>query len=147
MDSSDAIEIRDKSLQPDPGIDQILQEFPVVDTDISYQDFFKNFILRNLPCLIKADSAIRSWPSFTDWVTPGLIICCLVWVVSIGLFWCIFAQRCIIAQRERVKLKSCPKTCSFPSPLEPFWLTMTSLTESFNLWKYLKGTKSAVRIF
>ena len=39
---------------------------------------------------------------------------------------------CIFAQRERVKLLSHPKKCYFHSPLEPFWLTMTSLTESFN---------------
>ena len=26
-----------------------------------------------------------------------------------------------------------PKKCSFQSPLEPFWLTMTSLIESFNM--------------
>ena len=80
MDSLDTLEIRDKSLQPDPGIDQILREFPVVENEISYQDFFENFIVKNLPCLIKTDSVIRSWPSFTDWVTPGLIIFFLVWL-------------------------------------------------------------------
>ena len=80
MDSSDTLEIRDKSLQPDPGIDQILREFPVVENEISYQDFFENFIIKNLPCLIKTDSGIRSWPSFNDWVTPGLIIYFLVWL-------------------------------------------------------------------
>ena len=78
MDSLDTLEIRDKSLQPDPGIDQIFRVFPVVENEISYQDFFENFIVKNLPCLIKADSVIRSWPSFNDWVTPGLIIQFLV---------------------------------------------------------------------
>ena len=47
----------------------------------------------------------------------------------------IFAQRCNFAQRERVKLESCPKNCSFPSPLEPFWITMTAITLSFE-WLY-----------
>ena len=75
MDSSDTIEIRSELLQPDldpdPGKDQILREFPVVQNEISYQDFFDKFIVKNLPCLIKATSVIRTWPSFTDWVTPG----------------------------------------------------------------------------
>ena len=35
-----------------------------------------------------------------------------------------------------VKLKYCPKKCSFPSPLDLFWLNMTSLTENFILWKF-----------
>ena len=38
----------------------------------------------------------------------------------------VYAQKCFLAQRERVKLWSCPKKCYFYSPLYVFWLTMIS---------------------
>ena len=89
----------------------------------------------------------------------------LQWVVSIGLFWfyfvsfsyngeyflrlffnrmlvqyqgctlSIFAQRCMFVHREQVKLLSCPKKCSFPSPLEPFWLTMMEIVWKQTNWE------------
>ena len=37
------------------------------------------------------------------------------------------------AQRERVKFQSCPKKCYFHSPLEQFWLTVTSSAESWTI--------------
>ena len=45
----------------------------------------------------------------------------------------VFAQRSFFVQRERVKLLSRPKKCYFHSPLELFWLTMTSQIESTRL--------------
>ena len=52
----------------------------------------------------------------------------------------VFAQRSFFAQRERVKLLSCPKKCYFHSPLELFCLTMTSQIESTSSIQY--GTLS-----
>ena len=57
-----------------------------------------------------------------------------------SLHWTILVLFCILFVQWSVfplhHLLSHPKNCSFLSPLEPFWPTMTSLTESFNPSKY-----------
>jgi hypothetical protein len=44
-----------------------LQEFPVKSAlNLSYEEFFKNFMLANQPCLIK--DLIQDWPAMKDFV-------------------------------------------------------------------------------
>ena len=63
------IDISDSGLDPVPVSGQnLLQLFPVVEGEITYDEFFRNHLLKNLPCLIKSDDLIKTWPSFTDWV-------------------------------------------------------------------------------
>ena len=50
--------------------------------------------------------------------------------------WPLSTSSCNPLQNSLWQLKTCPKKCSFPSPLDPFRLTMTSLTESFNPSKH-----------
>ena len=61
-------------------------------------------------------------------------------------------QRSFFAQRERVKLLSSPKKSYFHSPLELFWLTMTSQkkAELYSIvwkWKKWEGNKSMETTF
>ncbi len=63
------IDISDSGFNPVPTSGQnLLQLFPVVENEISYEEFFRNHLLKNLPCLIKSNDFIKTWPSFTDWI-------------------------------------------------------------------------------
>ena len=65
--------------------------------------------------------------------------------VYIGLFWLFFSSflyngvfhSFLVSFPKDVSLhKEGPKKCSIQYPFEPFWLTMTSQTESFNCLKH-----------
>ena len=96
-----------------------------------------------LSCSQMLVDAYISIPQAWTWPTISLLLkwvsCAVIDVVSIGVY---FPQRCIFAQRERVKYSPRPKKCRFPSPLEPFWLTMTSQIESSNATNILHCTKN-----
>ena len=42
-------------------------EFPVVDTPISYEEFYTKFLLPNLPCIIKGDQIMQPWSARQEW--------------------------------------------------------------------------------
>jgi hypothetical protein len=63
---SDTIDLSDDSVTPEAEV-QLLEQFPVVDTEISYQEFFSEYISKNVPCLIRVGSMMDHWPSLTDW--------------------------------------------------------------------------------
>ena len=49
---------------------ELLEEFPVIENEISYQEFFESFISKNVPCLLRIDGLIKDWPSMSDWIDP-----------------------------------------------------------------------------
>jgi hypothetical protein len=64
-----SIDISDPGLDPVPISSQnLLRLFPIIEHGITYDEFFRNHLLKNLPCLIKSDDLNKSWPSFNDWV-------------------------------------------------------------------------------
>ena len=66
----DTIEISSPELNPEVQ-SEVLEEFPVLEEDISYDDFFRGYILTNVPCLIRIKSLTEGWKSLEDWAGPG----------------------------------------------------------------------------
>lgn len=50
---------------------ELLQEFPVVDEESPYEQFFARFIAGNVPCLIRVESLTSGWCSSADWASSG----------------------------------------------------------------------------
>ena len=50
-----------------PKIAKLPETFPIVDKPISYEEFYRDFLLPNLPCLIKGQDLMKSWKSRLDW--------------------------------------------------------------------------------
>ncbi len=46
-------------------------KIPVLDGEaqLSYEDFFRSFILLNVPCLIRKPCLLTDWPCRSDWRT------------------------------------------------------------------------------
>jgi hypothetical protein len=66
---SDTIEL--SSLEPFPEFRaEVLEEFPVLDREISYEEFFRNFIVANVPCLLTVEGPTKGWRSLADWACP-----------------------------------------------------------------------------
>ena len=65
----DTIEISSPGLIPEVQA-EVLDEFPVLDEEISYDDFFRGYILTNVPCLLRVKSLTEGWKSLTDWSSP-----------------------------------------------------------------------------
>jgi hypothetical protein len=49
---------------------KLLEEFPVIETEISYQEFFESFIMKNVPCLLRIEGLTKNWQSLSDWIDP-----------------------------------------------------------------------------
>ncbi len=61
-------------LSPPPK-QEVPEAFPVVFAPISYSDFFRKYLARNVPCLVKK-GAIEHWKSRREWTSPdGTTVC------------------------------------------------------------------------
>ena len=57
------LEISDIS---EPEDDEIITEFPIKSKIMSYQEFFYEHMVKNVPCLIKG--LMSNWPAIKDFV-------------------------------------------------------------------------------
>ncbi|KAF4520585.1 hypothetical protein B566_EDAN005996, partial [Ephemera danica] len=61
------IEISGKYLQPSSSVNYIEKGVPIVKKDISYEEFFEQFLVGNQPCIFESDFTSH-WKSRKEWV-------------------------------------------------------------------------------
>ena len=44
------------------------ETFPIVTELIHYNDFFRQYLVTNTPCLIRENTLMHNWPSCSDWI-------------------------------------------------------------------------------
>ena len=59
------------------------ESFPIVTGTMHYNDFYRHYLETNTPCLIRADAAMKSWSSCTDWVDSDNQVPCLEYFTKI----------------------------------------------------------------
>lgn len=64
------IELTSCETQIDNGCNNEVTSFPRISNSISYEEFFRQFLEKNRPCVLSS-SFTEGWPARTDWVTPS----------------------------------------------------------------------------
>lgn len=54
-----------------PFTNEYLNEFPEIAGNITYNDFFTNYIMKNQPCIIK--NVANEWESTNQWIFNGRV--------------------------------------------------------------------------